>query len=203
MQPKQTSWGRLVRGENGRSEQRLCSRSAPTAHPSLVPTLPFLALCVLALLVVGLARIDAAPAAPTAAPDPHPSATTPATPAPDPYPEAPPKLESEPALRSPTSTLTGSGSSPQPTRSAGSARDHVSKPKPAARPSTPRTESKGDAAVERTTAPRRVTPARLAVTSAAEARPLLFGGLALGALALASGSLLFLLTRAGRLETRS
>ena len=202
MGTKATSWGRLVRGEYGRFGLRRPDRGpvGPVEAP-VVRAGPFVALLVLALLFVAASWVDAGMAA---APDPHPSAKE-SKRAPDPYQApAPSEPESSPVTQPTTQVET--------TPSTGSATRTQAEPKTSSAPGTrtQKTQKEPDkaAATQRTTQTnQRSTPPRLAVATATDGRPLLLGGLAMVALALASGSLLFLVTRSGtglgRWETKA
>lgn len=208
------AWGRLVRAGFERTLRRADRRlGVPvwrrTARGGLCPS----------ALVIALLAVAAMPAtgmaAPGASPDPDPAPTgSSSTPAPDPY-------RSEQRSQPRTGPVT---QQPAPTSSGGSAT--VSTPvqtnptpavverrqKPAA--ATPRTRTKPkkketNEVAARRSAPQQPTrqsskrkPAVLAAASV-DGGPLLLGGLALAALALASGSLLFLVSRSSGLEARS
>jgi cytoskeletal protein RodZ len=168
---------------------------------------------VLALLAVATVNVEIGAATPGAAPDPHPDAQGSAAkrsavkPAPDPYaPQAPvtrePQQRSSPATTTSTSSATYDSTS---TRTQGPA---TTTPAQRTQPQTKTTKTKTTKTTEPSTGqrvlntPRRTAPAAVAASSL-EGRPLLFGALGLVALALASGSLLFLVSRTGGWETRS
>lgn len=191
-----TSWGRLVRGEHGMlGLRRPDGGPGEPAGAPVVRVGPLVALLVLALLFVAASWVDAGMAA---APDPHPSAKK-SAPAPDPYQEpAPSEPESSPVTRTVTQPVTQVETTPSTasatrtpaepeTSSAGTRTQKKPEKKPEQAATTQRTAE--------TT--QRSTPARLAAAAGTDGRPLLLGGLAMVVLALASGSLLFLVTRSG------
>lgn len=167
----------------------------------------------LLLVVVALAGAQARAAVAQPAPDPHPSATkSPNSPAPDPAPDAaptrtapsrvtpdaaspstPPSSSSSVEPRAPTPTFT-----PPRTTTPKSQPSSAKQKSRAMRPGR-RSETVGSAQNQDR---QRVEPIVAAVTDTAYGRELLLGGLGLLALALASGSLLFFITRAGPQEAR-
>jgi cytoskeletal protein RodZ len=161
---------------------------------------PLVALLVLGLLFVAASWVDAGMAA---APDPHPSAkpSRPA-PAPDPYQTpAPSEPESSQATQPVTETVTRVETTPSTGTATGTTTRAPAQPTTDSA-SGARTQKKAEKAPEKasdktvaTQRPRLNEPARLAVPAATDGRPLLLGGLAMIVLALASGSMLFLVTR--------
>jgi hypothetical protein len=152
-------------------------------------------LLALGMLFVAASWVDAGQAA---SPDPHPSAKKSQSPAPDTYPP-PASTPSEPSvtetvtqpvIQVETTTVTQT-----PARTAPNDRSGA------------RTQKKQARQPERTAAPApkpRREPARLAVLTppSNDGGPLLLGGLAMALLALASGSMLLLLTRTGNAGLR-
>ncbi len=158
----------------------------------MVRTRALVALLVLGSLFVAASWVDAGMAA---SPDPDPSAKESKAPAPDPYQRgAPPAQEpvtetvvTQPVIQVQTTPSTGTN-----TRTPAQPRTDST--------SGARTQKKPAKEPEKTAAPSkpRREPARLAVpTPRDDGGPLLLGGLAMLLLALASGSLLLLIKRAG------
>ncbi len=163
------------------------------------------------LLLLAALRVDAGLAAPNVGPDPAPA--TKGTPAPDPYPaQTPSQPASEPVTQTPVvvtqtpaSSSTGSATTtPDQTGTSVTRTRAQETPTRASAPPPKKTKKtvRNDPVSVPWAAPRPRRTQPVALASAADGRPLLFGGLGLAALALASGSLLFLVNRAGRLETR-
>jgi hypothetical protein len=167
------------------------------------------------LLLVALAGAQARGAVAQPGPDPHPSATkSPQAPKPDPAPDTAP-TRTAPARVTPDAAAPAT-----PSSSSSSTQPRVTAPEstPVFRPPT-RTQSFASTAEQKTRATRpgrrpetvavagkqdrQRVPLVAAVTDPANGRKLLFGGLGLLALALASGSLLFFMSRAGALEART
>ena len=187
------SWGRLVRAEFGRFGLRRDRGPGEPAGAPVVRAGPLVALLMLALLFVAASWVDAGMAA---APDPDPSSKK-SAPAPDPYQApAPSEPESSPATETGTQPVTQ-----VETPSTGSATRTPAEPETSS--AGTRTQTKPEqkpekaAATQQTAQTNQRNPARLAAAAATDGRPLLLGGLAMVVLALASGSLLFLVTRAG------
>jgi len=187
-----TSWGQLVGGQSGRLGLRRLGSGEEPAAPSVVRPRTLLALLVLALLFLAASWVDAGTAAPTASPDPHPSAEKSEAPVPDAYqPPASvpstPEPVTEPVIEVETTpsagTVTRTSAQPTTDTSAGARaqKQPAKEPEKAAAASKPRRER-----------------VRIAVpTPGDDGSALLLGGIAMVVLALASGSLLFLVTRAG------
>jgi hypothetical protein len=168
------------------------------------------ALLVLGVLLVAASWVDAGTAATTASPDPHPSAKKSQAPGPDAY---QPPASTTPSSPSTAPTVTETVTQPViqvETTPATSTVDRTpSRPAKNDRPAA-RAQKKQAKAPERVAAPTkpRRESAQLAVPAAAsdDGGPLLLGGIAMALLALASGSLLLLVTRAtgvGRWEPKS
>lgn len=206
MQIETTSWGRLVRGKSGMRGQARGRWGMPAGRLAARVRRLTLASCVLALVLVAAPWIEAGVAAPNAAPDPHPSAKTYApAPAPDPY-QAPSQPES--SVETPPVTSASTGASTRTTTGSQTAPQERAAPTRASTPTrTQKTRTqqkkKTDSPAKTVAAPRRTVSVKVAVATSADGGPLLLGGLGLVALALASGSLLFLVNRAGSLEARS
>ena len=215
MQRSRRVWGRLVRAEYG---QILRLRSRPLVGPGgpNVPSLPgprLVRRAVFLLLLMGVlvgAQARAAVAQP--APDPHPtSRESPKAPAPDPAPDPAP-TRTAPSQVTPdaaASSTSSSSSSVQP-RTTTPAPTSTPTFKPPRTTTTPKTRASTAEQKTRATRPgrpetvaaagkrnRQRVPLVAAVTDRANGRELLLGGLGLLALALASGSLLFLVSRTG------
>jgi hypothetical protein len=184
-----------VGAEYGRSGLRRPGRRPEgAAVASVVRPWTLAALLVLGLLFVAASWVDAGTAA---SPDPHPSAEESNAPAPDPYGSAP-SPASEPATEPVTEPVTPSVVQVETTPTTGDV---------TRTPAQPRTDSTSGARTQKTPATepektvvpneRRREPVRLAVSAPDDGGPLLLGGLAMAVLALASGSLLFLVTRSG------
>jgi hypothetical protein len=175
-----------VRAEFGRFGLRRTSRGpGGPAGTSLVRPRTLVALLVLGLLFVAASWVDAGTAA---SPDPDPSAKEAKAPAPDPY---------QPAAPATQEPVTPTVVQVQTTPSTGGV---------TRTPTQPRTDSTAGARTqkapvketERTAVPKeRRKPVRLTVPAPSDGGPLLLGGIAMVVLALSSGSLLFLVTRAG------
>jgi hypothetical protein len=196
-------WGRLVRADFGRLLRHNHSRiSGPGWRlAARARCSRRIALAAVVLLVSGGGQLDTALAAPRAAPDPHPAAKgSTGTPAPDPY-----ATTISPPAQPPAAVT--------PVRAPEPRLDTTTTPSTGAERTVPRatgTREKADGATKpatRSTKPTPVTVKRAVPTppiaAAADGGRLLVGGLALAALALASGSLLLFTTRAGGLEPRS
>jgi hypothetical protein len=144
--------------------------------------------------------VDASTAA---SPDPHPSAEESNAPAPDTY-EPPASKPSTPSAREPatetvTQPVTRSVIQVETTPSTGTVNRTPAKPATHTE-SRARTQKKPAKEPEKTAAPSRPRrePARLAVaTPSDDGGPLLLGGIGMALLAIASGSLLLLVKRAG------
>jgi cytoskeletal protein RodZ len=199
-------WGRLVRAKFGRSLRRADRRVGVSvwgsaARGGLCP----LALAI-ALLAVAAVPVEAGVAAPGAAPDPPPAAK--GSPEPDPYrAEQPSQPRTEPVTQQPAPS--SSGGSTTVSTPAGTSSTPTVEQNPQV--SAPRTQNQPkkekEVAAGRTTAPQSTkqnakrSPSVVAA-AAVDGGSLLLGGLALAALALASGSLLFLVSRSSGLEAR-
>jgi hypothetical protein len=200
--------GRVVRANFGtllrRSHRRL---AVPEGRHTPRAGRPRLALA-LVLLVWGGGHADTGLAAPSAKPDPHPAATgSTRTPAPDPYHATapPPSTEPSPAtvtepaaevVSSPdTSSAERESQAPAATRAPAPERKTPEKP-PRAKPARAEPVRAGPTTTVRT------SRASAAVAVSTDGGRLVAGGLALAVLALASGSLLLLATRAGGMEPR-
>ena len=196
-------WGRLVRAEFGTLLRHPVRRPETPDWRLAAGARPRRFALVALVLLAGGGHIDAALAAPRATPDPHPAAGSTGTPAPDSYREAPTSTPSTPAGRPATQPVTRpatSGSPSSGTVTKTQAPTRAVSPKPKKQP----TKAAPKPATTRTAAPARQQSVRAAaVATSADGGRLLLGGLALAALALASGSLLLLMSRAGALETRS
>jgi hypothetical protein len=158
------------------------------------------------LLVTGGGQLDTALAAPSAAPDPHPAAKGSAgTPAPDPYGDTTTTPRTEPPVtQAPVSTPVVVDTPSSPERSA----DTIRKTAPSENANVAPTRAgppgrRNGPATEQPAAERRLRTVPVVTAAAADGGRLLVGGLALAALALASGGLLLFVTRAGSLEPRS
>jgi hypothetical protein len=168
------------------------------------------------LVLVAVAGAQARGAVAQPGPDPHPSATkSPQAPKPDPAPDtaptrtAPSRVSPDTAAPATPSSSSSSSTQPQVTTQTSP---------PVFRPPT-RTQSFTSTAEQKTRATRpgrrpepvaaagkqdrQRVPLVAAVTDPANGRKLLLGGLGLLALALASGSMLFFMSRAGALEART
>lgn len=213
MQRSDESWGRLVRAEFEQPLRlrtlRLVGPGGPSA-PAIRPLLVVRRTVFLLLVLTALAgtRADAAVAQP--APDPHPSATkSPQAPSPDPAPDRAP-------TRTAPAPVTPDAAAPvTPPTSSSSFEPRVTAPAPTApAPSVTTTSTAGqkkrgtrpgrqpEAVAAAGTQNRERVPLVAAVTDPANGRELLLGGLGLLALALASGSLLFFVTRTAPQEAQ-
>ncbi len=148
------------------------------------------ALLALGMLFLAASWVDAGMAA---SPDPDPSAKESQAPAPDPYQPAAPSAQ-EPVTQTVTPPVVQVETTPSTggvTRRAGTAEDRLDVSRTHAEELRPRRPRRRSAPKERR------KPVRLAVPAPSDGGPLLLGGLAMVVLALSSGSLLFLVTRAG------
>jgi hypothetical protein len=216
--------GRLVRAEFGQILRLRSRRLVGPGGPNLpsIPAARLVRRTAFVLLLVGVlvgAQARAAVAQP--APDPHPSTTkSPKAPAPDPAPDAAPtrtaptrtapaRVAPDPSSSTPSSSVEASApaQTPAPTTTS------VFTPPRTTTPKTPRSTAEQKTRATRPgRQPKTVAaagkqdsqriPLVAAVTDAANGRELLLGGLGLLALALASGSLLFLITRTGPQEAQ-
>jgi hypothetical protein len=168
----------------------------------------------LLLAVVALAGAQAGAAVAQPAPDPHPSATkSPQSPAPDPAPDAAPTRtapsrvtpDAASSATPPTSSSTVQPQAPAPTPTFTPPRTTTPKSQPSSAKQKSRAMRPGRRSANVADAgkqDRQRVPLVAAVTDPPYGRELLLGGLGLLALALASGSLLFFITRTGPQEAR-
>jgi hypothetical protein len=217
MQRSDESWGRLVRAEFAqllRLRTRRLVGPGGSSAASIRPLLVGRRAVFVLLLLTALAGARAGAAVAQPAPDPHPSATkSPQAPSPDPAPDAAP-------TRTAPARVTPDAAAPvTPSTSSSSFEPRVTAPAPTPPPSvTPprvtttstaeqkkraaRPGRQPDAVAAAGTQNRERVPLVAAVTDPANGRKLLLGGLGLLALALASGSLLFFVTRTGPQEAK-
>jgi hypothetical protein len=189
-----------VRAEFGRlGLRRPGHRHKGLAVASAVRPRTVVAFLVLGMLVIAASWVDAGTAA---SPDPDPSAKESKAPAPDTY-EPPASQSSTPSTPEPvTETVTPPVIQVESTPSTGTGTVNRTPAKPATHTeSRARTQKKPAKEPEKTAAPStpRREPARLAVATPTsdDGGPLLLGGIGMALLAIASGSLLLLVKRAG------
>lgn len=204
------SFGGLLRAMAGELLRRRVSRPRGPVGECAVqisfPRRPVLA----GVLLFGIVALSApqAPAAQTPAPDPYPSRNAaPSVPAPDPY-LSPPKSKRKPTPTPAPAPPPAPAAAP---RSSASEVADLPQTTPKAQKPKASANQSGKNTTERVASPRttREEKPNIAVAAAAvaaardatSARAPLLGGLALLALVLASGSLLFLLTRTEGWET--
>lgn len=212
MQRSDESWGRLVRAE---FEQLLRLRTrrlvglGGSSAPAIRPLLVGRRIVFLLLLLTALAGTRAGAAVAQPAPDPHPSATkSPRAPSPDPAPDrAPTRTAPDPVTPDAAASVT-------PPTSSSSFEPRVTTPAPTPPPRVTTTSTaeqkkratrpgrQPEAVAAAGTQNRERVPLVAVVTDPANGRKLLLGGLGLLALALASGSLLFFVTRTGPQEAQ-
>jgi hypothetical protein len=212
VQRKRPVWGGLVRADFGRlGLRRPGRRHEGPAVASAVRPRTLVAFLVLGMLFIAASWVDTGTAA---SPDPHPSAEQPKAPAPDTYdpPASEPSTPSAPEQVTETVTQPVIQVETTPSTRPSTGTVHRTTAKPATdTASGARTQKKPAKEPEKTVAPSRPRhePARLVVgTPSDDGGPLLLGGIGMALLAIASGSLLLFLVRAGntgggRLETRT
>jgi hypothetical protein len=207
-------WGRLVRAEFGRLLRRSHRRHEMPAQVTAarVRRPRLIALALVLVLVGGGGHAAAGLAAPAATPDPDPAAKgATGTPAPDPYPDSSQSTTAPPAREPATTpsqvtqlsgvsatTTTTTPSTPEPARTEPATPARKVSPQ-----QRPQSNAKSKPSTRAAAPPKRHRSPAVPVAAAAGGGRLFLGGLALGALALVSGSLLVLTTRAGGLEPRA